>query len=107
MSQKLTITAAELSQALCSGWDGGYRDSNYQDDAPTACWSMGTYEGTKIPVRKVPGDAVLTLDLWHGQGGGFTGATITDSDGQWIADRFGTTLGARQVKRIFAFRAAA
>ncbi len=64
-----TFTAAHLALTM------------WGEDIETIAW--GVYEGTSIPVRRVPADAVLTVEATR------YGWRITDSDGGWIADRFG------------------
>lgn len=73
-------TAGELSLALYGSVDA---------------MNVGFYEGTSIPVRKIPADAAVTLVSYSG------GGYVVDSDGGWIADRFGA-LGHREAKRASA-----
>ena len=70
-------TAGKLSEALYGSAD----DMNW-----------GTYPRTGIRVRKIQADAPVVLVAYSG--GGF----VTDSDGGWIADRFGR-LGHREAQR--------
>lgn len=74
------VTAGELCQAL---WE-----------KPSAELSRGFYPGTEIPLRVVPADAVVTVSLRS------NGGVVSDSDGGWIADRFGPDLGARQARLL-------
>lgn len=56
--------------------------------------NKGVYQGTKIPWRKVPKNAMLTI-----QDKGVI--TVSDKDGGWIADRIaGGTLGRREFKKV-------
>lgn len=84
---EIETTAAELANAL---W--GHLPSYHGIED----LSLGCYEGTKIPVRKVPADAPVVLKV----GRGWT--LIEDRDGGWIADRFGPTLGYSWGKRAAA-----
>ena len=79
----LTITAEDLVRAL---WDKPIEYSN-----------TGEYEGTGIPWRKVPPDAELVL--YYASAGGY----LQDYDGGWIAERLGSTVGARDVRKILSF----
>jgi len=84
----ITVSAADLCSAL---WG-----------QPLAYVNAGCYEGTKVRVRQVPADAVLTVTPSAcGKG---TSASVSDSDGGWIADRFGS-LGARDLRRVVAYLA--
>ena len=73
-------TAGELARAVF-----GYDVSEF---------NRGFYKGTSIPLRAVSPDAPLTVT------GKTSLAAIEDGQGGWIADRFGPTLGARQIKRL-------
>ena len=77
---RVTITAERLCRVL---WD-----------KPIGYVSLGFYEGTTIPLRPVPADAVL--EVCQGPRGWY----LTDDDGGWIADRFGPGLRRRDVNRI-------
>lgn len=57
-------------------------------------FNAGTYEGTKIPLRKLTGAERVRVS-------GTTAGARVLADETWIADRFGN-LGARQVKRLLA-----
>lgn len=57
-------------------------------------FNRGFYKGTSIPLRAVPPDAPVTVT------GKTSLAAIEDGQGGWIADRFGPTLGARQIRRL-------
>lgn len=61
-------------------------------DGGLLAFNTGTYEGTKIPIRKMTGREIVRVN------GTTTGAEII-SDQTWIIDRFGR-LGARQIKRL-------
>ena len=65
-------------------------------DMDVAEFSRGFYEGTRTRLRAIPPDAPLTVS------GTSSLAVIEDAQGAWIAERFGLTLGARQIKRLLA-----
>lgn len=83
----LTVTTAQLAVAMSA--IGG------EDFATIAAWNAGVYAGTLIPLRKLTGSEIVTVT------GSASGARVTDTDGGWISDRFGT-LGARQVRALLA-----
>ena len=79
----ITITAEALAQTLfgCSAAD----------------LTRGQkYPGTNIPLRVVPADAVLTVEV---QANG-AGARVIDGQGEWISAHFGPVLGARQCRNL-------
>jgi len=78
------ITANNLSHALFG--------------EPISYMNLGRYPGTDIPLRPIPADTLLTVVYWSG------GGLVQDSDGGWIADRFGPGLGQRQVQRVLEGR---
>jgi hypothetical protein len=55
--------------------------------------NRGFYKGTKIRLRQVPADAHVLVHAWSG------GGRVEDSDGGWIADRFGPGLGHREAQK--------
>lgn len=60
---------------------GHFANVVWDIDADAIVW--GVYEGTSIPQRRVPANAVLTIEQdSHGY-------RITDRDGGWIAERCG------------------
>jgi hypothetical protein len=79
----ITCTIETTAEALCQALYG----------ESVSCLNRGCYEGTNIPVRQVPADAPVTLKAWSG------GGSVTDQEGQWIADRFGPGLGHREAQR--------
>ena len=78
----IEITAEELCRAL---YGEGVEGIN-----------RGTYPGTAIPVRQVPPAARLIVVCKPA-------GIVTDSEGGWIADRFGPGLGVRECKRVLAY----
>lgn len=79
------IKAADLAEALWGhySWYKGLSDL-----------SKGYYQGTRIPLRSVPADALLVVEIWS------NGGLVSDTDGGWIADRFGPTLSTRETRRV-------
>lgn len=81
----ITITAASLASAM---WGHMVGD-------PIEALNNEVYKGTSIRARAVPADAILTIITSP------TGAhTAHDSDGGWIADRFGPTIPQRYMAAI-------
>lgn len=68
-----------------------------EDFATIEAWNAGTYPGTKTKLRKMTGDEIVVVRISEGGGS----AKILDTDGGWIAERFGS-LGARQVRALVA-----
>lgn len=94
-----TIRPYEVKQPVSAGYVGTVELTAEQ--LTRALWgkpidyiNKGVYEGTGIPWRKVPKDAKLTVEI--GRGGGM----VRDSDGGWIADRFGPELGHRDAQKV-------
>lgn len=92
----LWLSAGELAEALYSGWDGSHRIPGYDQADPVAVMSLGPYEGTSIPRRKVPASAPVSV-VDRGV------VEVEDAEGGWIADRFGPVLGRREYIRAEAW----
>lgn len=102
----ITLTAAELAEALYSGWDGSWRISGYQPSTPEAVLNLGHYEGTKIPVRPIPGNLPLRVIPSFQPGattrevGNIVRGLVEDGQGGWAAERFGPDLSATETRRV-------
>ena len=82
-SGRIDLTAEDLSRALYG------KGVSYVN--------KGVYKGTSIPLRKVPGNAILHIDD-KGK------IRVTDDDGGWIADRICEGwIGRRQLDKVKAY----
>jgi len=80
----LTVTTEMLARAMYP--EGGL-----------SAYNQGVYPGTRIPLRKMTGKEVVSIQ-------GTSSGAVVVSDETWICDRFGP-LGSRQIKRLLAIAA--